>query len=1067
MSASEATVALCQEGTHCLTSGDLALATAYYTAAFSCNATATVEHIRSLGRSQEERLIATLEKWCVGQSRIPKIPVDKMVSGAPNSGIAAVFLSTLSPNNLASSFFKMNTLIKAERFEDVISRCNLLLNIHPKHSVELLLTRGLAWVLSETHSRNGVVDYIQAFVKQASETVEFVCTRQKEYTSQVTQAFRNYIALHENSSESGPSDSMLNECYRFLTAVSPQDIRMYKMQAAYLFEKCRFDECVAVYAKAIAISSDSTKNKPDLTACLLVDRAAAYFSIGSRTKDMIQDLTEAFERSPVEAKRHFEELFMPQNAGLIVDQVRGQIEADFSTYREAVRNRSDLRSSSDSEMLSTIVHALQFLIYISQNVFKRELSIRLADCKLLSGDFKSALEICSHLLASDQKTYQNTLLAIRGFCYLHAGDNQNALMDFQKIFEHESPHPNSCVKALCGRGLVRMLRGSSYLTAVDYVTASRLKLDETVLTTKSYVPWNHRGLLLKVLQEEGQKMLQKKTTNQAPSPCQKRKNPVELNGLSFKEGDVSGVYHLASLLLELDQSDDVSRILCADALYQMGRVEEAHKMLLVSLSGNSQKSPVLARLALLQLKKGFLYDGNQLIKKVIHIGDTTCLLPIMDVFTQEDRGLMQDHCHSSAMTILKTKQGDTYVKEAIAYLSLAIIASGGRAENSLLSRARCYGHLGQKKTAIFDFSAILKENPSNVEALCGRSFMYLVLNQQKEAVQDIISALTLDPDLVTRELLALKQEAQTVITQWLYEHSRKIVVANCNGSQELSQKDALRELSLIGHCLLQINENHLKWHTLYSDILVASGKCDQALVHLQKFFGCDPEDATVKARCGLIHMTANNLQKAVDSLHFLAEADPKELEFVLCFLNTKQRQLLAQFASQEGTAWGKKSQQEKALPYHSLAVLSSNKSPQHLRQHAKCLAHLKQYTRSLADMDEVITRHTNEDVKSQVGDYCMRGYILLLISKDEDAIEDYMKALHLNQALALSCIASKPGRQSLAQTFHKTALHHCEQQLHEKAWKITECGFVIDHYNSDLKKLKNRLKREASGCLLH
>lgn len=43
----------------------------------------------------------------------------------------------------------------------------------------------------------------------------------------------------------------------------------------------------------------------------------------------------------------------------------------------------------------------------------------------------------------------------------------------------------------------------------------------------------------------------------------------------------------------------------------MGRVEEAHRLLLLALSRNPQRSPILVRLALLQLRKGFMYDGNQ------------------------------------------------------------------------------------------------------------------------------------------------------------------------------------------------------------------------------------------------------------------------------------------------------------------------------------------------------------------------------------------------------------------------------------------------------------------------
>lgn len=66
----------------------------------------------------------------------------------------------------------------------------------------------------------------------------------------------------------------------------------------------------------------------------------------------------------------------------------------------------------------------------------------------------------------------------------------------------------------------------------------------------------------------------------------------------------------------------------------------------------------------------------KLLKKVIRIGETSCLLPIMDIFKDEDRKLMQTHCHFRALTILKSKQGDADIKEAIAYLSFAIIAAG-------------------------------------------------------------------------------------------------------------------------------------------------------------------------------------------------------------------------------------------------------------------------------------------------------------------------------------------------------------------------------------------------------
>ncbi|XP_069771404.1 tetratricopeptide repeat protein 34 [Narcine bancroftii] len=68
--------------------------------------------------------------------------------------------------------------------------------------------------------------------------------------------------------------------------------------------------------------------------------------------------------------------------------------------------------------------------------------------------------------------------------------------------------------------------------------------------------------------------------------------------------------------------------------------------------------------------------SSEQFKKILEIGDTTCLLSIMDIFKAEDRDLLQQHCHSSAMSILQNKERDTYVKKAVAFLSLAIIISG-------------------------------------------------------------------------------------------------------------------------------------------------------------------------------------------------------------------------------------------------------------------------------------------------------------------------------------------------------------------------------------------------------
>ncbi|XP_056400278.1 tetratricopeptide repeat protein 34 [Hyla sarda] len=1065
MSGQDVPSRLCREAHQHLLNDEHFLASAFYMAAFSCNAPIALQRVKSLDDGQYRSVTTTLEKWCLGESQIPKIKCDGMAIVSLNPGIAAVFLSTLYPNNFPASLFKMRTFLKSGRYEDVVMRCNALLNTHPQHSLELQLTRGLAWILSQTHSRNGVIDYVQVFTKYKEEAKQYICTKQRDHLPQVINAFHSYISSYENNNMEGNGNVFLHDCYNFLVALAPDDLQICKSQAAHLFEECKFEECIAVYSRAIEALSLETKLKEEKISLLLVDRAAAYYSLGCRTKEMVQDLAEAFRISPGHARRRFMDIFSSADMARVMERSKTCIETEFGDFREAIRARTELRTDTGTELLLPIIQALEFLIQCSTES-RREMNVCLADCKLLTRDFRTCLDICNQLINSETKTYQNTLYVLRGFCHFHSNEHQPALKDFQKIIEDEMPHPSSCVRALCGRGLIRMVRGSTYLTALDYVTACKLKLDETLLTIKTYVPWNQRGLLYKVLQEEGEKMLHMKPSTKEHGSSNKT-NTEEHDEDSSEECDVSGVHQLASLLMMLDPTDDVCRILCTDALYRMDRIEEAHKMLSLALSSSSQRSPVLARLALLQFKKGFIYDGNQLIKKVIQLGDTSCLLPIMDIFKEDDRKLMQNHCHSKAMAILRSRQGEAYLKEAVAYLSFAIIASGGHARDSLLARARCYGQLGQEKTAIYDLNAVLKEEPGSVEALCGKSLVYSTLNQQKEAMCDMVLALRADAGYVVQEIRSLKPEARIQVVDWLHDYCRAGLAQLLSASKSLHSDPSFKDLDIIAGSLWEIDKIQGKIHLLYTDLLIAKERYEEAFTHLKKSFTNGAIDESAKARYGILHVKCRNVLAATQELSTLAARNPGELEILVKFLDKRERQSLSQVAGQEGMGCTQEKDHDKALNYFTLGVIASNNNPKYLRQRATCLLHMGDHQGAVTDMDKTIQRHSASDLQTQVEDFCCKGLLLLLQGEDEVACRIYMKALGLDSSFALSAIGNNPGKQRLAEIFCRVSQKCHEEKLLEESWKMTECGLLIDETNQEMRKLRAKIKREASGCIVH
>uniref|UniRef100_A0A8C6DKR0 Tetratricopeptide repeat domain 34 n=1 Tax=Moschus moschiferus TaxID=68415 RepID=A0A8C6DKR0_MOSMO len=547
--------------------------------------------------------------------------------------------------------------------------------------------------------------------------------------------------------------------------------------------------------------------------------------------------------------------------------------------------------------------------------------------------------------------------------------------------------------------------------------------------------------------------------------------PVGLSPSRSLHRDAHGVHQLATLLMELDTEDEASCLLAADALYRLGRLDDAHKALLVTLSRRPQAAPVLARLALLQLRRGFSYDANQLVKKVVQSGDTACLQSTLAVFCHEDRQLLWGHCHTRALAILRARpggaEGGAHTREAIAYLSLAIFASGKTTE-SLLARARCYGFLGQKKTAMFDFTSVLRTEPGNTQALCGRALLHLALDEQKEAVDDILSALRLSPKTAVPEIRSLKPEAQDLITQSLSSRCRALLSQLPDTGARLSDKDA-QNLLAAGKALIEIDARQPLWHMLLADALAAVGSFDEAGAHLQKVLHPTPPSEAARARRGLLRLKKGDVVAAAQDLQCLAEMDAQDLGFLLCLLEASERQSLTQAAVHEADTLLNLGQPRQALGYCSLAVLAGGSSTCHLRRRATCLAELREFSRALGDLDHVLQEGSREsDLQTQVEDFCSRGLLLLGLGDEAGAAGAFAQALHLAPTQAQSSLWKRPGRAPATHILLRQARCCLVEQRYSEAWTVAEAGLLLDPEHSGLKRLKARIRKEASsGCRLH
>ncbi|XP_039903772.1 tetratricopeptide repeat protein 34 [Simochromis diagramma] len=1093
---------LCKEGDKFLRSGELERATSLYMSAFRTHATSAVSHMRKLDRSGLDLVIATLEGWL--DSHVKNQPAEGL-----NKGLAAVFLSTLSPNNLLATIYKMESLLQSDTHacEEILARCTAMLegkrNLPPEGSTHVLLeiTRALACLLSESHRLKGLKIYLKAYRNSKSETVTLVKSRQAGHLPKIVKAFAEQIMLiHptlvvDSKWRVGTKDNdKLEEetsatVIEFLLSISPSNKEVQELNAAYLFLMGRFMDSAEAYSSLLQYAHgqkipESTIEKllqetPERTARLLTSRAAACFSAGGKIAEECTDLGKAFETHPATARIYFQKLFKDQGTGVAAcNHLRQQAERGLSDYRDQVLVRADLRSTEGVELLDPVITQLRTLCHLEPGGGDRELRVRLADCLLLRGEHKEAFSICSQLAAAQgQQSYQNTVHVLRGYARLLSDDQKGALEDFQAVIEHNAPHPSSCVRALCGRGLLRMMGGLNYLTALDYVTASRLHPQETAFAVRCLVPWNYRGLLFTVLLEQGRFMLEgsrdHKPKSSSGEDSQQHQKEEHMQTLSKRDNHRSrtpaGVHSLALLLMELQPSADGPQILAADALYQLGRVEEAYRLLL-SIGPTNPRAPILARLALLQLHRGFLYDTNQLLKKLILCGDTSCLRPLLAVAQQKDRALLQGHSHSAAKRILDRASEESAVREAVAYLSIAIMASGGEAAESLLERARCYALLGQRKTAIFDFSAILKEHPKHVHALCGRGFTYLMLNQQKECTHDILAALQINADIVTKDILSLKDRAQKLVCDWLHQFCRTNLSDIVATHGVPCHEEQLREAFIIGGALMRADCRNPRWHLLYVDILLAKGEVKSAGAHLCQVFGQEPRDAVAQARVGVVDAWQKKYCSAARRLSKLAEKDSSYFDFLLALIPFNQRKCMAQEAAQEANSVSSCGQWKQALTLLTVAVQSGgSQRMEYLHQRAVCLAQLGLHERAISDLDRVIQKHDGPDYSCsdhpqvRVEDLCLRGRSLVLCSKEGPALEDFIRALELNREQAIKCVEAGLGKLPLAECFLRGALQHYGEQHLSKAWTLIECGLLLDSENTELRRLRAKVKREVAN----
>lgn len=102
-------------------------------------------------------------------------------------------------------------------------------------------------------------------------------------------------------------------------------------------------------------------------------------------------------------------------------------------------------------------------------------------------------------------------------------------------------------------------------------------------------------------------------------------------------------------------------------------------------------------------------------------------------------------------------------------------------------------------------------------------FSNAMLFIMQECTEDILAALQINPDIVIKDILSLKDEARKMVCDWLHQFCRTSLSDIVATSAVPSHEELLQDAFLVSAALMRTDCRDPRWHLLYVDILLAKG----------------------------------------------------------------------------------------------------------------------------------------------------------------------------------------------------------------------------------------------------
>ena len=370
----------------------------------------------------------------------------------------------------------------------------------------------------------------------------------------------------------------------------------------------------------------------------------------------------------------------------------------------------------------------------------------------------------------------------------------------------------------------------------------------------------------------------------------------------------------------------------------------------------------------------------------------------------------------NAAECLKLQDKDA---EAVNTLNL-VLSLRPTCSKAYYTRAYCHMKAAEMASALADFNTTLDLQPSFVQALCGRAFVWLMGGQLEKSAKDLKDASGISIAATVTWITELSEYGQQTLKTQLKEY----LVTTLKKRQQGENLRVDSSLIPLGDVLTRAFSTDFECHLVFVEILLALCKMDEAQAILVRLIKHNPDDYLATLHLAALKMRRNKTSDALEDIFSLLMAIGEEkLTSSMLRLTEEDRARLTREAHCEGIQrFNACSENLSAQGYFTVAIAASqNKACESYVWRAKLNILKGELDMAIKDLDFILAIKPN-----YVEVLCQRGLLFAQKNNLKQSYQDLLQALLLNtQALKTFILSLAENRKQLL----LARLEDCAQML--------------------------------------